>query len=143
MTVKQILNQKGRDVFTMHPSVTLEEAAQALARRRIGALVLLGDGGELAGILSERDIVRMIGTKGAACLSEPVAGAMTEKVVTCGEETSVNEVMEIMTRGRFRHVPVALRNKIIGIVSIGDVVKQRIEDAERDAADMRSYISAG
>lgn len=143
MTVRKILNEKGGGVFTMHPSATLEQAAQALATRRIGALVLIDDAGGIAGILSERDIVRMIGKEGAACLPRSVAEAMTVKVVTCHGETSVNEVMEIMTRGRFRHVPVSEGGRLVGIVSIGDVVKRRIHDAEQETENMRSYIAAG
>lgn len=143
MTVKKILDEKGRDVFTMHPSASLAEAAQALAARRIGAVILVERDGALAGILSERDIVRMIGTQGAGSLSHRIADVMTVKVVTCSEDTSVGEVMEIMTRGRFRHVPVYEGGRVVGLVSIGDVVKRRIQDAEQEAESMRSYISAG
>ena len=142
MSVKQILEEKGHEVFTMDSDVTLGEAARELATRRIGALILLDRDGRLAGILSERDVVRMIGTKGPECLSESVAEVMTRKVTTCDEEATVNEVMELMTRGRFRHIPVVERGKLIGIVSIGDLVKRRIEDAEREAEDMRTYIAA-
>lgn len=142
MGVKQILEEKGRDVFTLDVGVTLGEAATALATRRIGALILLEPDGRLAGILSERDVVRMIGTTGPDCLSESVADVMTRKVTTCGEEATVNEVMELMTRGRFRHIPVVEGGKLVGLVSIGDLVKRRIEDAEREAEDMRTYIAA-
>ena len=142
MSVKQILEEKGRDVFTLKADVTLGEAARALATKRIGALILLDEGGGLAGILSERDVVRMIGTQGPACLEEGVAEVMTRKIVTCDEEATVNEVMELMTRGRFRHIPVTEHGKLVGIISIGDVVKRRIEDAEREAEDMRTYIAA-
>lgn len=142
MKIRQILEEKGRDVFTMRPTVTLQEAARELASRRIGALVLVDEDGGVAGILSERDIVRMIGTKGAECLSQSVADVMTIKVVTCSQESKMEDVMETMTRGRFRHVPVSEDGKLVGIISIGDVVKLRIEEAQREAEDMRSYIAA-
>lgn len=142
MTVRSILDEKGRDVFTMRPTITLAEAAQVLAQKRIGALILVDESGEIAGILSERDVVRMIGTKGPECLSESVADVMTLKVLTCTEDATLHQVMDTMTRGRFRHLPVVRDGRLIGIVSIGDVVKRRIEDAERDAEEMRTYISA-
>lgn len=143
MTVRSILEEKGRDVFTMRPEVTLSEAAAELAGRRIGALVLLGDDGRIVGILSERDIVRVVGTTGAEGLTQNAAQVMTTKVTTCGEDASIDEVMEIMTRGRFRHLPVAEDGRLVGIVSIGDVVKRRIAEAVREAEDMRTYITAG
>jgi CBS domain-containing protein len=142
MTVRKILEEKGRDVFSMHPDATLVEAAQEMAQRRIGAVVLISDGGDIAGVLSERDIVRMVGTRGPDCLSDSIGSVMTVEVVTCSEETTVNEVMETMTRKRFRHLPVIQGGKLVGMVSIGDIVKRRIEDAEREAEEMRSYISA-
>ncbi len=142
MDVKHILEEKGHDVFTLSDDVSLGEATKALAAQRIGALILLDRNGGLAGILSERDVVRMIGTKGPECLTESVADVMTRKITTCREEATVTEVMELMTRGRFRHIPVVERGKLVGIVSIGDLVKRRIEEAEREAEDMRTYISA-
>ena len=142
MSVKQILEEKGHDVFTLNDGATLGDAAQALATRRIGALILLDAEGKLAGILSERDVVRMIGTKGPDCLTQSVADVMTRTVTTCGENATVNEAMELMTNGRFRHIPVVERGKLIGVISIGDLVKRRIEDAEREAEDMRTYIAA-
>lgn len=142
MTVKHILDDKGRDVFTMRPTETLAEAAGALAERRIGAVVIIGEDGGIAGILSERDIVRMVGIKGADCLGASVADAMTRDVVTCHEEMTVHELMEIMTHRRFRHVPVIEEGRLVGLVSIGDVVKRRIEDVQREADEMRSYIAA-
>ncbi|RYE66994.1 MAG: CBS domain-containing protein [Oxalobacteraceae bacterium] len=142
MSVKQILEEKGHDVFTLSDSATLGDAAKALATRRIGALILLDAEGKLAGILSERDVVRMIGTTGPDCLTQGVADVMTRTVTTCGENATVNEVMELMTNGRFRHIPVVERGKLIGLISIGDLVKRRIEDAEREAEDMRTYIAA-
>lgn len=143
MSIKHILEEKGRQVFTMSPASTLEEAARELSNRKIGALILTDDDGRIAGILSERDIVRMIARNGAACLGQSIVDVMTTKVVTCTEATSIDEVMEVMTRGRFRHVPVEDGGRLIGVISIGDVVKKRIEDAVQEAEQMRTYIAAG
>lgn len=141
MTVKSILEEKGHDVVTISPDVTLEEAARMLGERRIGAVVVTKGDRRIAGILSERDIVRAIADHGAEALSQPVAKAMTAKVSTCRETHTVNDVMEIMTRGRFRHLPVERDGHLDGIISIGDVVKRRIEDVEREAEQIRTYIA--
>ena len=143
MSVKQILDEKGRNVFTMRPTATLQEAARELGERRIGALILTEDDGRIAGILSERDIVRMIGRHGSTCLDHRIADVMTVKVITCSEAATLDELMETMTNGRFRHVPVEASGRLVGVISIGDVVKRRIRDAVREAEDMRSYIAAG
>ncbi|KQT57521.1 MULTISPECIES: CBS domain-containing protein [unclassified Aureimonas] len=143
MSIKHILEEKGRQVFTMTPSSTLEEAARELSSRKIGALILTDDGGRISGILSERDIVRMIARNGADCLGQSIANVMTTKVVTCTEAMSIDEVMEIMTAGRFRHVPVEENGRLVGVISIGDVVKKRIEEAVQEAEQMRTYIAAG
>ena len=141
MTVKAILEKKGHDVFTLGPDESITAAVKMLADHRIGALVITTDDRKIIGILSERDIVRTIGKLGASALDQTVRDVMTAKVNTCNEAHSVNEVMEIMTRGRFRHLPVEEDGKLDGIVSIGDVVKQRIEDVEREAAEIRAYIA--
>lgn len=141
MTVKAILDAKGRDVTTVSPDITLGEAARLLGEKRIGAVVVTADGQKIAGILSERDIVRQIGANGAGALEESVSSAMTAKVRTCQDGHTVNQVMEIMTQSRFRHLPVERDGKLAGIVSIGDVVKQRIEDVEREADEIRQYIA--
>lgn len=141
MTVRSILDSKGRNVVTIAPERTLAEAAKTLTAKRIGAVVATGEDGRIAGILSERDIVVAIGERGGAALAESVASAMTAKVRSCREHDTVNHVMEIMTKGRFRHVPVEEDGKLVGIISIGDVVKRRIEDVEREAEDIRSYIA--
>ncbi|NMG41247.1 CBS domain-containing protein [Chelativorans sp. ZYF759] len=141
MTVRDILATKGNDVVTIGPSSTLADAARALAQHRIGAVVVTGPGDQIVGILSERDIVRVIGEQGADALSGAVSEAMSTSVKVCGEHHTVNEVMGIMTRGRFRHLPVERDGRLIGIVSIGDVVKQRIEDVEREAEEIRNYIA--
>ena len=141
MTVRSILDQKGRDVVTVGPDATLAEAASLLGGRRIGAVVVTRGEGRIAGILSERDIVRALGEHGAAALSFTVEKAMTAKVSTCRETSTVNDVMEVMTRGRFRHLPVERDGRLDGIISIGDVVKARIEEVEREAAQIREYIA--
>lgn len=141
MTVKSILDAKGRDVVTLSPSDTLLEAAQILGQRRIGAAVVTNGDRTIVGILSERDIVRLISERGADALTLKVEAVMTAKVSTCREASSVNEVMEIMTRGRFRHLPVEKDGQLDGIISIGDVVKRRIEDVEREADQIREYIA--
>ncbi|WP_173931543.1 CBS domain-containing protein [Chelativorans sp. Marseille-P2723] len=141
MTVKAILDAKGRDVVTIAPDATLKEAAALLASHGIGAVVVTREDGSLAGILSERDIVRAIGSEGAAALDRKVLAFMTARVQVCREEHTVIEVMEIITEGRFRHLPVEKDGKIAGIVSIGDVVKRRIQEAEREAEEIRTYIA--
>ena len=141
MTVRSILDQKGRDVVTLDPDATLAEAASLLGSRRIGAVVVTKGDRKIAGILSERDIVRAIGEYGAEALSLAVGKVMTSRVSTCREANTVNDVMEVMTRGRFRHLPVERDGHLDGIVSIGDVVKLRIEEVEREAAQIREYIA--
>lgn len=141
MTVKSILEQKGHDVFTLGPNEKLTEAIKILAEHRIGALVITNGDRKIVGILSERDIVRVIAREGAPALEQTVRAAMTPKVNICNENHTVNEVMEIMTKGRFRHLPVEKAGQLDGIVSIGDVVKRRIEDVEREAAEIRAYIA--
>ena len=141
MTVKAILESKGHDVFTLGPNEKLSEAIRMLAEHRIGALVITNGDRKIVGILSERDIVRVVAKEGAAALDIAVRSAMTPKVKICNENHTVNEVMEIMTRGRFRHLPVEKDGMLDGIVSIGDVVKRRIEDVEREAEEIRAYIA--
>lgn len=141
MTVKAILEQKGHDVYTLGPDEILATAVKILAEHRIGALVITTSERKIVGILSERDIVRVIGKQGAGALDLRVRDVMTAKVSTCNESHSVNAVMEIMTRGRFRHLPVERAGRLDGIVSIGDVVKRRIEDVEKEAAEIRNYIA--
>ncbi|MEQ1954370.1 CBS domain-containing protein [Mesorhizobium sp. CN2-181] len=141
MTVKAILESKGHDVLTIGPNEQLSTAVQILAERRIGALVVTNGDRKIVGILSERDIVRQVGREGAAALDRSVREVMTPKVSICNENHTVNEVMEIMTKGRFRHLPVEKNGQLDGIVSIGDVVKRRIEDVEREAEQIREYIA--
>lgn len=141
MTVKAILEAKGHDVFTLGPNEKLAEAVRVLAENRIGAIVVTNGDRKIVGILSERDIVRAISRSGPQVLDDTVRSAMTPKVSICNENHTVNEVMEIMTRGRFRHLPVEKNGLLDGIVSIGDVVKRRIEDVEREAEEIKHYIA--
>jgi CBS domain-containing protein len=120
----------------------LAEAAQLLSRERIGALIVRNKAGEMIGIISERDIVRVVARDGGAATTLPLSQVMTRDVVCCRLEDSVAEVMSVMTQRRFRHLPVKQAGKLVGMVSIGDVVKQRVEEAEGEAASLRSYIAS-
>jgi len=140
MTVKAILSRKGNEVITIEPTVTLSAAVQVLAERRIGAVLVVGDDGQVAGILSERDIVRALAQRGPGALQEAVGQVMTRKVVTCSESDTVAEIMERMTKGKFRHLPVIERGKLAGVVSIGDVVKYRLEEMEHESNALKEYI---
>lgn len=141
MTVARILAQKGRNVITTAPHRTLDEAAKTLAEKGIGAIIITGADGEVLGILSERDIVRAVARGGAAVLEAPVSRHMTSKVVTATEEMSVVGLMEEMTRGRFRHMPIVKNGRLTGLISIGDVVKHRLEEIETEHQAMRDYIA--
>ena len=140
MTVNDILSQKGNQVLTIEPAATLATAVQMLAQRRIGALVVTGADHRIVGIISERDVVRVLGEKGTAVLGAPVAEVMTRKVVTCGRNETIAEIMERMTGGKFRHVPVVEHGRLVGIVSIGDVVKARLSELEYEQDALREYI---
>lgn len=140
MTVRSILSNKGSDVVTTEPNVTLEAAVTILATRRIGALVVLGADRRVIGIVSERDVVRALSERGDAALHEPVGQVMTRSVVTCSENETVSDIMERMTTGKFRHVPVLDQERLVGIVSIGDVVKHRLMEMERESNALRDYI---
>jgi CBS domain-containing protein len=140
MNVKTILSLKGGQVTTIEPHATLEAAVAMLAKHRIGALVVLGADQRVIGILSERDIVRTLAELGASALTTPLAQVMTRKVVTCSEAETVGGVMERMTTGKFRHVPVLEQDRLVGIISIGDVVKHRLSEIEHESAALRDYI---
>ncbi len=142
MQVKHVLFEKGREVVTTTTETTLSEAARLMARRRIGAVVVRGDDGAVAGIISERDLVQAIAEKGAAALEQTVGSQMTRDVTTCTEFDTIEDLMETMTHGRFRHMPVVEDDRLVGIVSIGDVVKTRIEETVREAESLRDYIAA-
>lgn len=141
MTVAAILNGKGHETITARDDAALSEICETLAKMKIGAVVVCDADMGIKGIVSERDIVRVIGTKGTSALNQPVSSVMTKDVVTCTEENSVNEVMARMTQGRFRHMPVVKDGKLTGVISIGDVVKHKIAQVELEAEQMRSYIT--
>jgi CBS domain-containing protein len=140
MTVSIILAAKGREVVAIEPGATLKSAVALLAQRRIGAILVLGADNRIVGILSERDIVRAMAEGGAAAFDQPVSQSMTRKVSTCTETETIASLMERMTEGKFRHLPVVDQGRLVGIVSIGDVVKHRLQEMERDSAAMRDYI---
>jgi CBS domain-containing protein len=140
MNVATILKAKGTEVATVGPTITLAEAARLLSERRIGALVVM-HGQQLLGILSERDIVKTLAHSGADALDRPVREIMTSRIVTCGLNDSVDELMDTMTEGRFRHLPVVERGALVGIVSIGDVVKHRIAETVMETEALRLYIA--
>jgi CBS domain-containing protein len=145
MTVKEILSHKGVDVVTADPHASIADAVKLLAARRIGAVVVTGadrTGADrrIVGILSERDIVRALADKGPDALAAPVAEVMTRKVDTCSLNQTVSELMEQMTSGKFRHVPVVEQGRLAGIISIGDVVKSRVQEMEQESAALKDYI---
>ena len=144
MNVKTILAAKkrnlGGDIVSIEPTADLAAAAKLLSVRRIGAVVILGAGGRLSGILSERDIVRALSELGAAALNLSVGQVMTRNVATCTADESVASIMERMTAGKFRHMPVVADGKLTGLISIGDVVKHRVQEIETESEAMRDYI---
>lgn len=143
MLVSHILKDKGRDVLAISPDATLFEASRVLTLNRIGALLVRDPDGALSGIISERDIVRAIAEDGASALASTVVERMTTDVATCEENDTIAEIMETMTRCRFRHMPVVQEGRVAGIVSIGDVVKIRIAETMREAQALKDYIAAG
>jgi CBS domain-containing protein len=141
MNVAAILHHKGSTVATAPPTATLQQIAQMLAEKKIGTVVIVGAKGEVAGIVSERDVVRLLAKNGPSCLDNPASAAMTAKVVTCRRSDTLDQLMGLMTQGRFRHLPVVEDGRLIGIVSIGDVVKNHIAEVEMEASAMRDYIA--
>lgn len=141
MIVSAILALKGRDVVTIAGDKSIIDAVATLGARKIGALVVTEGRDRIVGVISERDIVKAIARSGPGILSEAVASIMTRDVVTCAEGETIDQVMGRMTRGRFRHLPVVKAGRLAGVISIGDVVKARIEEVEREAEEMRSYIA--
>ncbi len=140
MTVQRILNEKGREVTTCGPDDSLSEIASILATQKIGAVVI-SQGDSIAGILSERDIVRAVAHDGGTALKRKARDYMTEKVITCGLHDTINDLMQKMSGGRFRHLPIVEDGKLVGIISIGDVVKRRIAEIEQEAESIREYIA--
>jgi len=140
MIVKNIMVGKRGNVVTIEPTADVTAAVKLLAERRIGAVVILGADHRIVGILSERDIVRVLAERGPTALNEPVSLAMTRDVKTCSEDDTIEGLMGRMTTGKFRHMPVVEQGKLIGIVSIGDVVKNRVEEIEHESEALRDYV---
>jgi CBS domain-containing protein len=141
MNVETILRTKGRDVATIGPDATIGDAVAILKTRRIGAIVVSRDGRSVEGILSERDIVHALADQAAALLGQKVSKLMTRNVMTCAPGDTVEEIMGQMTNGRFRHLPVMNDGRLCGIVSIGDLVKNRLEEVEHEASSLREFIT--
>ncbi len=141
MTVSRILAEKGRDVFTTQPYRTLKEVIDILAAKRVGAVVVADASMNVLGILSERDVVRVLAQHGAAALDDQVSRHMTSKVVTVTRDATIDHLMETMTEGRFRHLPVVEDGRLIGLVSIGDVVKRHVSAIDRERQALREYIA--
>lgn len=142
MSVSAILEGKAKDIITTKPETKVAEVAELLAKNRIGAVIVCNNDSSVAGIISERDIVRDIANIGAGALEHDVSLCMTKSVVSCGRNDTIDHLMEVMTTNHFRHMPVVENNKLVGIISIGDVVKRKIWQAEQDARDMRDYIAS-
>lgn len=141
MNIDQILNDKGREVVSVTADCSLEDAARILDQKRIGAVVALGPAGDIVGVLSERDIVRQVAREGQNALRMQVGQAMTREVITIESATKVDDAMQLMTDRRVRHLPVFRNERLVGVVSIGDLVKWKIADAEAEAEAMKSYLS--
>jgi CBS domain-containing protein len=139
MTVRSILNTKGHQIMSVEPDANMTAAIKLLGEKKIGAVLVMSQS-RLEGILSERDIVRVLGERGAGALDEPVSSVMTRKVVTCKETDTVAELMETMTTGKFRHLPVVDNGKVVGLISIGDIVKRRVQEYETEQEALRDYI---
>lgn len=140
MTVRAILDTKGHQVESIQPGATLATAVTILGEKRIGAVLVLNVAGHIEGILSERDIVRVLSERGAAVLEEPVSNVMTKRVVSCRPSDTVSGIMEMMTLGKFRHLPVVDEGRLVGLISIGDVVKWRVREYELEQEALRDYI---
>lgn len=143
MNISQILKSKPGGVTTGRPEETIQKIAERLAERKIGAVVIVGENGQVGGIISERDIIRLVAAHGAGAMSMPVRDGMTSQVISCNRDCTVDEVMELMTKGRFRHLPVVEQNELIGIISIGDVVKYHVAEVELEVNAMRDYLATG
>src|SRR5882724_8457932 len=139
MTVRAILDSKGHNIQSVEPEAKLSSAIKILGERKIGAVLVMSARGS-EGILSERDIVRVLGERGAAVLDEPVSAVMTRKVVSCRQADTVAAIMEMMTSGKFRHLPVVEEGKVVGLISIGDIVKWRVMEFEAEQEALRDYI---
>ena len=143
MFVSDILSQKGTTIFTVVPATSVAEISQQLSARRIGSVLVLDGAGSVAGIVSERDLVRALARHGAKALELEARQVMTREVVTCDPDDSIDGVMQTMTEGRFRHIPVVRHGELLGLVSIGDVVKARLEETRHETEALKAYIVAG
>ncbi len=141
MTVAAILKQKGTDVARVSPSATVAEVVQQLTARRIGAVLVMDSAGQVLGIVSERDVMRSLAEQGARTLEMTAAQLMTTELHTAGPSTTVAEVTAMMTAGRFRHMPVMDGNRLLGIVSIGDVVKARLSQQDHEVDSLKAYVA--
>jgi CBS domain-containing protein len=141
MTVARILDDKGRDVFTTQPHRTLKEVVELLAEKGVGAVVVSDASLKVLGILSERDVVRVIARHGAPALEDPVSRHMTPKVITVTREDTIEHVMQTMTSARFRHLPVVEDGRLVGLISIGDVVKRHVNALDSERQALREYIT--
>ena len=139
MTVRAILDTKGHNILSVEPEAKLFSAVKLLGERKIGAVLVMTEG-RIEGILSERDVVRVLSERDAAVLDEPVSAVMTQKVVSCNQSDTVAAIMEMMTLGKFRHLPVLDGEKVVGLISIGDVVKWRVREYEQEQEALREYI---
>jgi CBS domain-containing protein len=139
MTVRAILDSKGHQIQSVEPEAKLSSTIKILGERKIGAVLVMSKG-RIEGILSERDIVRVLGERGAQVLDEPVSAVMTRKVINCRETDTVSAIMEMMTLGKFRHLPVVEEGRVVGLISIGDVVKWRVREYEAEQEALREYI---
>jgi CBS domain-containing protein len=139
MTVRAILDSKGHQIQSVEPEAKLSVAIRILAERKIGAVLAMSKG-RIEGILSERDIVRVLAERGAAVLDEPVSAVMTRKVISCRQADTVGAIMEMMTLGKFRHLPVVEDERVVGLISIGDIVKWRVREYETEQEALRDYI---
>ena len=143
MNVETILATKGREVVTVKPGESVAAAAETLHKRRIGAALVLGEDGSIDGVVSERDIVRGLATHGGVVLGMKVSELMTSDVLTCEPGDAVDHIMAVMTERRVRHLPVLRNGKLVGVISIGDVVKHRLAEIEGEAQRLREYIATG
>ena len=139
MTVRSILNTKGHQIMSVEPDAKMAAAIKLLGEKKIGAVLVMNQS-RLEGILSERDIVRVLGERGARVLDEPVSAVMTRKVVSCRQSDTVAGIMEMMTLGKFRHLPVIEEGAVVGLISIGDIVKWRVREYENEQEALRDYI---
>jgi len=143
MLLSQLLKTKGDLVFTIGPDETVASAASQLVSRRVGALVVMGPGDSVVGIVSERDVVRVLAEVGGGALTQPVSVCMTAEVIFADPGETVDALLGRMTDRRVRHLPVCHDGRLLGIVSIGDLVKRKIQEAEEEAQGLKAYIAAG